>query len=202
MSKILSGSELRERLLGRLVSARAPSPEAWVHALGASGNRELLGLIALRHPRSIGELSEFAGRAQPNVSRSLAALVNAGLVEVKPQGRVSVPALTALGRDKAGDIGLLEQSSMQLATESPEQSYKVDMPFLSVSFDEATSSNDVIMGSLIATVLLRGYDEPMVAKMLGDLNVTVLGILDHWWRMLYRRDAPYKIGEFGLASGS
>jgi DNA-binding transcriptional ArsR family regulator len=90
MSKIISGEALRERLLGRRASAPAPSADGF-KALATPGNRELLILIALRRPRSISELSEFADRAQPNVSRSLTALIHAGLVEVRSEGRLSVP---------------------------------------------------------------------------------------------------------------
>ncbi len=202
MGKVISGNALRERLLGRLESTLARPQDNWVQALAPPGNRELLGLIALQHPQSIGELSEAAGRAQSNVSRSLTALINAGLVEVRSEGRVSIPGLTDLGREKAQEIGLLEQSSAAPAIAVPFQPDMGDLPFLSTSFADQQSSDDRILGDLLATVTVRGYDEPIVAKMPGDLNAVVLGILDHWWRVLYRRDAPYKISEFGFASGS
>jgi DNA-binding transcriptional ArsR family regulator len=201
MEKVISGNALRERLLKRLEDTLARPHDDWVQALAPHGNRELLGLIAIQRPRSISELSESAGRAQSNVSRSLTALINAGLVEVRSEGRVSIPTLTDLGREKAQEIGLLE-SSVAPSTALPSRPENGELPFLSISFADDQSSDDRIIGDLLATTTLRGDDEPIIAKMPGDFNKVVLGILDHWWRMLYRRDAPYKIGEFAFSSGS
>ena len=114
---------------------------------------------------------------------------------------MSIPTLTDLGREKAREIGLLK-SSVAPSTASPSRLENGDLPFLSISFADEQSSDDRIIGDLLATTTLRGDDEPIIAKMPSDLNTVVLGILDHWWRMLYRRDAPYKIGEFAFASGS
>jgi len=201
MSKIISGNALRERLLARLADTPVPSSDAWVQALAAPGNRELMFLIALQKPQSISELSALAGRAQPNVSRSLTALVNAGLVEVISEGRASVPVLTALGRDKAKELGLSQREARSEVIPSSSVD-KRDLPFLSVSFSGGMSGNDLIAGDLNAKILPWGRDEPTIAKMSGDLNSIALLILDHWWRMLYRRDAPYKLGEFNLAIGN
>ncbi len=198
MSKIISGNELRERLLSRLAAAETPAPDAWVQALSAQGNRELLGLIALRRPQSISELSEFASRAQPNVSRSLSALVRAGLIELTADGRTSIPTLTALGLEKAADIGLVVNQVVQAA----QSAATLEPPFLSVALSDDHSDTDHIAGDLSLAVIQSGYEEPVIAKFRGDLNSTALAILDQWWRIFYRRDSPYKLGEFSFASGS
>jgi DNA-binding transcriptional ArsR family regulator len=203
MSKLISGQALRERLLERVNRAPSSSPDAWVQAIAAPGNRELLSLIAHRNPQSISELSEFAGRAQPNVSRSLTALIQAGLVEVRSEGRASIPTLTDLGRDKARDLGLAAPAATQPVAASTSQPSALDAPRLSVSFAPgAPGHDDTMPGDLVLTVAFQGSDQPVVAKQTGDLNAIVIRILDHWWRMLYRRDAPYKIGEFVPAASA
>jgi predicted transcriptional regulator len=50
-------------------------------------NRELLAIIRERDPQSIGELAELSGRAQPNLTRTLAKMEAAGLVAMKSVGR-------------------------------------------------------------------------------------------------------------------
>ncbi|AOO82227.1 MarR family transcriptional regulator [Bosea vaviloviae] len=45
-------------------------------------NRRLLNLIYSEKPSSVGALCKLASRAQPNVSRALAALEEAGLVRM------------------------------------------------------------------------------------------------------------------------
>ena len=200
MTNVVSGTELRDRLLKRLESSRAPASNAWIQALAVPGNQELLALIANRNPQSIGELSELAGRAQPNVSRSLATLVSSGLIEVRTQGRVTVPALTALGKEKAKEIGVVEQVSSQSMPVSVAPDVN-DIPFFSVTVDEFEPTDDVIRGNLAATFNLRGEDELTVAAMSADLNAVSLTFLDHWWRIFYRRDAPYKVGDFVFQDG-
>ncbi len=59
------------------------SVEALVRLLTPE-NRRLLSLIRDRKPESITELKEWTGRAQPNLSRTLAKLEAAGLVTMKP----------------------------------------------------------------------------------------------------------------------
>jgi DNA-binding transcriptional ArsR family regulator len=202
MSKLISGQTLRDRLLERVKSPPAIPSEAWVQVLAAPGNRELLGLIAQRQPQSINELSELAGRAQPNVSRSLTALIQAGLVEVKPQGRASVPSLTALGGEKAQDFGLVERAREPEVTPS-DHGVTLDAPRLSISFEgKETGDSDAMPGDLVLTIPPRANHELVVAKQGGDLNTIVLRILDQWWRILYRRDAPYKVGEFSAVEAS
>jgi DNA-binding transcriptional ArsR family regulator len=202
MSKLISGQTLRDRLLERVKNPPAIPSEAWVQVLAAPGNRELLGLIAQRQPQSISELSELAGRAQPNVSRSLTALIQAGLVEVKSQGRASIPSLTALGGEKARDFGLVERAREPAVTPS-DHGVTLDAPRLSVSFaDKETGDSDAMPGDLVLTIPPRADHELVVAKQGGDLNTIVLRLLDQWWRILYRRDAPYKIGEFSAVEAT
>ena len=75
-SKKISGNELRDRILTRVRAEQSePNEEARIEALAVQGNRDLLAIIATKRPASINDLSALAGRLQPNVSRSLAALV-------------------------------------------------------------------------------------------------------------------------------
>ena len=55
-------------------------------------NRRLLALIRDRKPRSVSDLAAWTGRAQPNISRTLAKLEAAGMVEMTDGGnRRKVP---------------------------------------------------------------------------------------------------------------
>ncbi len=153
-----------------------------------------MAIIVSRRPKSISELSEFAGRAQPNVSRSLSALVNAGLVTIHQNGRTSVPEATALGLQKAEQIGLIAGGEPEPAPTFSTPA--VDRPFLSVSFEEQSEGEgDSLRGNLFAAFQERGREEPTVAVMAGDVSAFALHTLDHWWRLLYRRDAPMKIAD-------
>ena len=51
-----------------------------------SENRQLLALIRDRKPQSVAELVEMSGRAQPNLTRTLAKLEAAGLITMKAAG--------------------------------------------------------------------------------------------------------------------
>jgi predicted transcriptional regulator len=51
-----------------------------------SENRRLLALIRDRKPQSVAELVEMSGRAQPNLTRTLAKLEAAGLIRMKAVG--------------------------------------------------------------------------------------------------------------------
>jgi predicted transcriptional regulator len=53
-------------------------------------NRELLATIRDRKPASIAELAQMSGRAQPNLTRTLAKLEAAGLVRTKTVNRRKV----------------------------------------------------------------------------------------------------------------
>jgi predicted transcriptional regulator len=61
------------------------SVEALVRLL-TPDNRRLLATIRDRKPQSIAALSRLTGRAQPNLTRTLAKLETAGLVETRIEG--------------------------------------------------------------------------------------------------------------------
>src|SRR6266853_4186743 len=74
--------------------ARKPSfnsVEAVVRLLTPE-NRRLLAIIRDRKPRSVAELVEMTGRAQPNLTRTLAKLEAAGFIKVKTIGRRKAPS--------------------------------------------------------------------------------------------------------------
>jgi predicted transcriptional regulator len=50
-------------------------------------NRQLLAIIRDRRPQSVAELVVMTGRAQPNLTRTLAKLEAAGFVRTKTTGR-------------------------------------------------------------------------------------------------------------------
>jgi DNA-binding MarR family transcriptional regulator len=108
MKRRISGNELRDKLLSRITKTVdiKPTEETRIQVLSSPGNRDLLEIIAIKQPRSIGELTTLAGRLQPNVSRSLSALARAGLLTVTANGRTSVPTLTSEGRRRAEDLHL------------------------------------------------------------------------------------------------
>ena len=55
-------------------------------------NRRLLALIRDRKPGSVAELVELTGRAQPNLTRTLAKLEAAGFIRMKAVGRRKAPS--------------------------------------------------------------------------------------------------------------
>jgi predicted transcriptional regulator len=55
-------------------------------------NRKLLALIRDRKPGSVAELAQLAGRAQPNLTRTLAKLEAAGFIKMKAVGRRKAPS--------------------------------------------------------------------------------------------------------------
>jgi predicted transcriptional regulator len=57
-------------------------------------NRELLAIIRDRKPRSIAELAQMTGRAQPNLTRTLAKMEAAGFIKMKEVGRRKAPSVT------------------------------------------------------------------------------------------------------------
>lgn len=61
------------------------SVEAMVRLLTPE-NRKLLALIRDRKPDSVAELAQITGRAQPNLTRTLAKMEAAGLIRMKPGG--------------------------------------------------------------------------------------------------------------------
>lgn len=68
------------------------SVEAIVRLL-TPDNRRLLALIRDRKPRSVAELVSMTGRAQPNVTRTLAKLVAVGFITMKTIGRRKTPTV-------------------------------------------------------------------------------------------------------------
>jgi predicted transcriptional regulator len=62
------------------------STEALLQLL-TPGNRALLALIRDRKPDSVAALAKLSGRAQPNLTRTIAKLEAAGLVAVVAAGR-------------------------------------------------------------------------------------------------------------------
>jgi predicted transcriptional regulator len=57
-------------------------------------NRELLAIIRDRKPRSVAELAQMTGRAQPNLTRTLAKMEAVGFVKMKEVGRRKAPSVT------------------------------------------------------------------------------------------------------------
>lgn len=190
MTRTITGSDLKARLLARRdrgVSAEA----AWLDVLGTPGHRVLLATIAEHSPQSIGALSMLVGRAQPNVSRSLVALVRAGLVEIVSSGRASVPTLTPLGREKLDEVLALKPVAMAFLAPSDEADAAVggSAPFLFVSAPPAAglAVNAPVQGRIV------------VAGSREGLQAAAHRLIDHWWRIWYRRDAPFKVGTFSSA---
>jgi predicted transcriptional regulator len=66
------------------------SVEALVRLLTPE-NRRLLALIRDRKPKSVAALAKLSGRAQPNLTRTLAKLSAAGLVSMGIDGRRRIP---------------------------------------------------------------------------------------------------------------
>lgn len=56
-------------------------------------NRALLALIRDRKPQSVAELVAMSGRAQPNLTRTLAKLEAAGFITMKSVGRRKAPSV-------------------------------------------------------------------------------------------------------------
>ena len=56
-------------------------------------NRQLLAIIRDRKPQSVAELVEMSGRAQPNVTRTLAKMASAGFITMKAVGRRKAPCV-------------------------------------------------------------------------------------------------------------
>lgn len=56
-------------------------------------NRQLLALIRDHKPQSVAELVALTGRAQPNLTRTLAKLETAGFITMKTVGRRRIPSV-------------------------------------------------------------------------------------------------------------
>ncbi len=55
-------------------------------------NRQLLAIIRDRKPQSVAEVAQMTGRAQPNLTRTLAKLEAAGFITMKAVGRRKAPS--------------------------------------------------------------------------------------------------------------
>lgn len=190
MAKTISASAMRDRLL-KPAKASVASDD-WVRILAIPGHRELLGIIARNNPPSIGALAELAGRAQPNISRALTALVGGGLVVLEVTGRRSVPRLTENGAARARELGLLEEASPLSDITAPNELFSI------ASESDGAQDSDAIAGSLITWLWLTSAKEQVPARTLGDLDALARRVLENWWRLHYRRDAPFKLWEFEL----
>jgi len=56
-------------------------------------NRQLLAIIRDRKPQSVAELVAMSGRAQPNLTRTLAKMESAGFITMKVVGRRKAPSV-------------------------------------------------------------------------------------------------------------
>ena len=56
-------------------------------------NRQLLAIIRDRKPQSVAELVAMSGRAQPNLTRTLAKMASAGFITMKVVGRRKAPSV-------------------------------------------------------------------------------------------------------------
>lgn len=185
---------MRDRLLARL--NQPAKTDDWVRVLAVPGHRELLAVIARHSPPSIGALAEFAGRAQPNVSRALSALSAAGLIEVVASGRRSAPRVTELGASKVRELGILEDAALAAEPTGPgAELFSIDIA-APVGESDASGPADAVKGSLTTWLWLNSVKEQAAARSDGDLNAIGCRVLANWWRIHYRRDAPYRLWDF------
>lgn len=195
----ISGQTLKDRMLARFAAAAEAQPVDVVSALSSPNNRDLMALILHRRPGSISELSDLAGRAQPNVSRSINALVSAGLITIQSDGRRSIPSLTPLGQAKADELRL---TLTDIANDEPAPIEPVAEPTqtaftlaITPTVDDAPEDTDCVRGTVSACVTNRHGAVTTLSRS-GDTTAFAYLVAEHWWRMLYRRDAPFKLGDF------
>lgn len=195
----ISGQTLKDRMLARFAAAAEAQPVDVMSALSSQNNRDLMALILHRNPGSISELSDLAGRAQPNVSRSINALVSAGLITIHSDGRRSVPSLTPLGLEKAEELRLTLTEDVNGEPAPTEPVIEPAQPAFTVAItqtaDDAPDDTDCVRGTVSASV--RNQQGALIQlSRSGDTTAFACHIAEHWWRMLYRRDAPFKLGDF------
>ena len=198
MKRRISGDELRDKMLSRIKREEdsEPTEETRIQALSPLGNRELLQIIATKQPRSISELAILAGRLQPNVSRSLSALARAGLLTVTQDGRASVPTLTPEGRRKAEDLRFVEPALMPSAPAETSSPLPIETPFLSaiiVGAADGDLETDSVQANVVMRIPTDEARQAFTAHTLLNLNEVCTNLLANWWRILYRRDNPYKM---------
>jgi predicted transcriptional regulator len=98
--RIISHTELRDEMIA-VARGKKPAPEyagtqtfESVEALTrllTRENRELLAIIRDRQPQSIAELAQITGRAQPNLTRTLAKLEAVGFIRMRTVERRKIP---------------------------------------------------------------------------------------------------------------
>ena len=98
--RIISHTELRDEMMA-VARGEKPAPEyagtqtfESVEALTrllTRENRELLAIIRDRKPQSIAELAKITGRAQPNLTRTLAKLEAVGFIRMRTVERRKIP---------------------------------------------------------------------------------------------------------------
>ena len=76
-----------------VLPALAADPATYQVRLLTPENRRLLCLIRDRKPQSVAELVALTGRAQPNLTRTLAKLEAAGFIRMKVVGRRKAPSI-------------------------------------------------------------------------------------------------------------
>ncbi len=100
--KVQSLQALREEMKAVARGERPAPPDAGkpsfnsveaVVRLLTPDNRRLLAVIRDRKPQSVAELVEITGRAQPNLTRTLAKLEAAGFIRMKTVGRRKAPSV-------------------------------------------------------------------------------------------------------------
>lgn len=101
--RIISHTELRDEMMA-VARGEKPAPEyagtqtfESVEALTrllTRENRELLAIIRDRKPQSIAELAKITGRAQPNLTRTLAKLEAVGFIRMRTVERRRIPVTT------------------------------------------------------------------------------------------------------------
>jgi DNA-binding MarR family transcriptional regulator len=202
MKAKISGNALREKLLDRLKSSPAfePTEESRIRALASPGNVELLGIVATRKPQSVAELAALAGRLQPNVSRSLSALSQAGLLTLVHNGRTSIPQLTPEGERKAKELNFVSENAARSQDGPPQQNQGGEAPVLTAQIvDQVTSDSSA--DKIAADVAVRFAAPVTEARAHVDLNEACVRLLTEWWRILYRRENPFKLLEFDNTGG-
>lgn len=99
--KIQSLASLEEEMRAVARGERPAPPDAAVPSFNSVAalvrlltpeNRRLLAIIRDRKPQSVAALAQMAGRAQPNLTRTLAKLESAGFVKMKLVGRRKAPS--------------------------------------------------------------------------------------------------------------
>lgn len=101
-ARVQSLQSLREEMKAVARGEKAPTADAAkpsfnsveaVIRLLTPDNRRLLAMIRDRKPQSVAALVTMTGRAQPNLTRTLAKLEAAGFITMKATGRRKAPSV-------------------------------------------------------------------------------------------------------------